>query len=124
RRDQSDTGSRVSDTRDPRIHFFSGQLTTFTRFRALRDLDLQLLRIHEIVTGNSESSGSNLLDGAVARIAVTLRIFATLAGVALTADAIHRYRDRLVRFLANRAVRHRAGFETLDDCFRGLDFVN
>ena len=114
----------MPDTRDPRIHFFSGQLTTFTRFRALRDLDLQLLRIHEIVTGNSESSRSNLLDGAVARIAITLRIFATFARVALAADAIHRNCDRLVRFLANRTVRHRAGFETLDDRFRRLNLLN
>ena len=35
---------------------------------------------------------------------VALRIFAALAGVALAADAVHRDGQRLVRFLADRAV--------------------
>ena len=55
---------------------------------------------------------------------VARRIFAAFAGVRLAAEAIHRDRNRLVRFLADRAVRHRAGREALEDRFGGLDFVD
>jgi hypothetical protein len=52
-----------------------------------------------------------------------IRVFAALAGVALAADAVHRDRERLVRFLADRAVRHGAGLETLQDVLDRLDLV-
>jgi hypothetical protein len=50
-------------------------------------------------------------------------ILAALAGVRLAADAVHRDGERLVRFLADRAVRHRAGGEALDDRLDRLDLV-
>ena len=54
---------------------------------------------------------------------VARRILAAFAGVRLAAEAVHRDRQRLVRFLADRAVRHRAGREALDDALDRLDFV-
>ena len=45
-------------------------------------------------------------------------ILAAFAGVALAADAVHRDREVLVRLLADRSERHRAGFEALDDLAR------
>ena len=50
-------------------------------------------------------------------------VFAAFAGVRLAADAVHGDRQRLVRFLADRAERHRAGGEALDDLLRRLDFL-
>ena len=55
---------------------------------------------------------------------VALRILATLAGVALAADAVHGDGQRLVRFLADRAVGHGAGLEALDDALDRLDFLD
>ena len=52
------------------------------------------------------------------------RIFAAFAGVGLAADAVHRDRERFVRFLRDGAVGHRAGLEALHDRFHGLDFLD
>ena len=51
-----------------------------------------------------------------------LFVFAALAGVRLAANAVHGDGQRLVRFLADRAKRHRAGGEALHDFLRRLDF--
>src|SRR5206468_10307140 len=56
--------------------------------------------------------------------AVALRVFAALAGVALAADAVHRDRERLVRLLTDRAVRHGPGLEPTHDRLDRLDFLD
>ena len=55
---------------------------------------------------------------------VALRILAALAGIRPAAEAVHRDRQRLVRFAADRAVRHRAGREPLQDRLDRLDLVD
>ena len=50
-------------------------------------------------------------------------VFAAFAGVRFAADAIHGDRQRLVRFLADRAEGHRAGREALHDFGGGFDLV-
>ena len=57
--------------------------------------------------------------GAIAR-----RVLAALAGVRLAADPVHRHGERRVRLGGDRAERHRAGGEALDDLGRGLDLVD
>ena len=69
------------------------------------------------------------LIGAAPRIAVrhrdvTRRVLAALAGVRLAAETVHRNRERLVRLAADRAVRHRAGREPLEDRLDRLDLVD
>ena len=55
---------------------------------------------------------------------VAVAVFAALAGVRLAADAVHRDGERGVRLGRDRAQRHGAGGEALDD-FRGrLDFLD
>ena len=54
---------------------------------------------------------------------VARRVLAAFAGVRLAAEPVHRDRERLVRFLADRAVRHRAGREALHDRLDRLDLV-
>ena len=129
RRDESDARSRKTNFRDPRINFAAGQLAAFAGLRALRHLDLQFLRVDEVLARDAEAAGSDLLDGAVPGIAVGIvhvarGIFAAFAGVALAANAVHRDGERFVRFLADGAVGHRAGFEPLDDRFNRFDFLN
>ena len=51
-------------------------------------------------------------------------MLATLAGVRFAADAVHGDRERLVRFLADRSIRHRARREPLQNRVNGLDFVD
>src|SRR5437762_7463373 len=111
---------RVAHLRDPRIHLVSGQLAALAGLGALRHLDLQAVGGHEVLARDAEACRRNLFDRAAARVAVRLGdvarwILAALAGVRLAAQAIHRNRQRLVRFTADRAVRHRAGREARED---------
>ncbi len=55
------------------IHFVPGQLSAFARLGALRNLDLQVVRIHQIIDGHAESRRSHLLDRAAPQIAVGIR---------------------------------------------------
>ena len=57
-------------------------------------------------------------------VAVARRVLAAFAGVALAADAVHRDGQRGVRLGRDRAERHRAGGEALDDLLGRLDFVD
>ena len=50
-------------------------------------------------------------------------VLAALAGIGFSADAVHGDRQRLVRFLADRAEGHRAGGKALHDFRGGLDFL-
>src|SRR5258708_23966277 len=82
----------------------------------------------EVVAGDDEARRRLLLDRTASKIAVGIahearRILAALASVALAANPVHRDREIFVRFLADRAERHRAGFETLDDLGGRLDFL-
>ena len=55
---------------------------------------------------------------------VAHRILAALAGVRLAAEPVHRDRERLVRLARERAERHGAGREALDDLGRRLDLLD
>src|SRR5688500_5038233 len=122
-RDESDAGRRETNFRDPGINFAAGKLTAFAGLRALGHLDLEFARVDEIFARHAEAAARDLLDGAIARVAVgilhiTRGIFSAFAGVALAAEAIHRNGERFVCFLADRAVGHRAALEAFYD---GLD---
>ncbi len=113
---------------DPRIDLAARQLTALTGLGALCHLDLDLARIDQILAGHTEATGSHLLDRRVLRIAIgqwleSLGILTTLAGVALAAKAIHRNGERLVSFLADGAIAHRAGLEALDQALNRLDLI-
>ena len=51
------------------------------------------------------------------------RVLAALARVGAPADAVHRDRQRLVRFLGDRTEAHRSGAKSLDDLGGGLDVL-
>ena len=127
RRNQAHAGHRVAHARDDFVHLVAGQLAAFAGLRALRHLDLQFVGVDQVVGGDAEARRGHLLDGAAAQIAVRIGlearfVFAAFAGVRLAADAVHGDGQRLVRFLADRAERHGAGREALDDLLRRLDF--
>ena len=129
RRDQADAGRRVAHGRDPGIDFSARQLPALARLGALGDLDLQLARVDQVVAGDAEAAAGHLLDPGVLRVSgshlvVAGRVFAALAGVGLAADAVHRDGQRLVRFLGDRPVAHRAGLEAAHDRLDGLHLLD
>ena len=52
--------------RDDRVDLVPRQLPTFARLGALRDLDLQLFGVHQILGRYAEPRRRDLFDGAVA----------------------------------------------------------
>ncbi len=129
RRDQSHAGDGVPHAGDDFIHLVSGKLAAFAGLRALRDFDLQIVGVHQIICGNAETGGSHLLDGAAPPVAVgigleALLVLAALTGVGTPADAVHGDGQGLVRFLADRAIRHGAGGESFDNLRRRLHFFS
>src|SRR4029077_12537674 len=112
-----------------RINFVARKLSAFAGLRPLRDLDLQLLSIDQIVAGDAEPPGCNLFNSAVARVAaivehVTCWILAAFPGIALAADPVHRNRQSFVCFFADRTVRHCASLEAFDDVSYRLDLFD
>ena len=94
---------------DPGINLLTGELSALAGLGALSHLDLKLLSVDQIFTGNTEPARCDLLDSAVFGITVfhyleTLRILAALAGITAAAQTIHRYSQCLVSLLADRAI--------------------
>ena len=102
----------------------SGELSPLARFRTLRDLDLDLFRTAEIGGRHTESSGSHLLDLGVSDRAETAFVFTALPAVGLGADAVHRFRDALVRLGRNRSQTHRGTGEPFEDSLFRLHFLD
>ena len=128
RRDQPDARRGIAHARDVFVHLAAGQLPALAGLRALRHLDLQIVRIHQVFDGDAEAARGDLLDRGPHRIAVRQRLvaiglLAAFAGVRLAADAVHRDRQRGVRLARDRAEAHRAGGEPLHDRRRRLHFV-
>ena len=124
RRNQAHPRNRVAHARDLRIHLVAGKLAAFAGFGALRHLDLQFVGVHQVIDGDAEAAGGHLLDGGAAPVPEALLVLAALAGVRFAANAVHRQRQRFVRFLGNGAERHGAGGETLDDGSHRLDLFD
>src|SRR5206468_5947621 len=114
---------RVPDARDDRVHLVTGELPSFTGLGTLRDLDLQLGGVDEILRRYAETRRCNLLDRAVARGAVAGGIFAAFPAVAATTEPVHGDCERLVCFGAQRAERHRPRAESPGDASGGFDLV-
>ena len=73
RRNQTDARRRAAHLGDPRINFLAGQFAAFAGLRALRHLDLQFLRVDEVMARHAETSARDLLDRGIFRVAVRLR---------------------------------------------------
>ena len=120
RRDQADSRCRVPDFGDPRVDLVAGELATLTGFGALRHLDLDVSGVDEVLCGDPESAGCDLLDRGTHRVAVlerhvAARFFAALTGVRLGAEAVHGDGEIRVRLPRDRAERHGPGGESFHD---------
>ena len=106
----------------------AGQLAALAGLGALGHLDLQLVGVDEVVDGHAEAPGGHLLDGRAPQVAVVVareapRVLPALARVRAPAEAVHGDGQRLVGLGGDRAQRHRAGGEALDDLLGRLDLV-
>ena len=129
RRDQADARRRVADRADVVVDLVAGQLAALAGLGALGHLDLQLVGVDEVVDRSRRSGPEATCLIAERRESPfgsgvkRTRVLPALAGVRLAAEAVHRDRERLVRLARDRAERHRAGREALDDLARRLDLV-
>src|SRR5439155_13239519 len=91
--------------------------------RALRDLDLELVREDRVLGSDTEPAGGDLLDPAVALVTEAGRILAALARVRARAEAVERDRNRLVRLRRQRPLGHGPARDTAHDRPGRLDLV-
>src|SRR5699024_6080893 len=96
---------------NPGIYLSSRKVSTFSRFRSLRHLDLDLLGADQISGSNAKTSGSDLLDRGASVGAKTLDLFTALTAVGLSMKSVHGNGKRLMSFLGDRPVGHGACLE-------------
>src|SRR5579863_3271541 len=129
-RDEADASRGATNLGNPRINLLAGQLATFAGFGALGHLDLEFLRVDEVVAGDAETTAGDLLDRGVLGVAffvgpgITFGGLAAFAGVRTATEAVHGNGEGLVSFLGDRAITHGAGLEALDDFIHRFDLVN
>src|ERR1035437_1318500 len=128
RADKAHAGCGVADLGDPGVDLGPGQLAALTGLGALGHLDLYLTGADQILAGDSESTGSHLLDRALEGVAVgerleASRVLAAFARVRLAAETVHGDGERLMGLLRDGAVAHRSGLEAPDDRLDRLDLV-
>ena len=92
----------MADAGDVLVHLMAWKLTTLTGFGTLRHLDLEVVGVDQIFRRHAKAARRNLLDGRALGIAVwqglvAIGFFAALAGVGLSADAVHGNGERGVR---------------------------
>jgi len=125
RGDEADTRGRVPGPGHPRVDLRTGELATLARLRALGHLDLDVVRVREVVGGDAEPAGGDLLDRAAPlRVVQPVGVLPALAGVRLGAEPVHRDGEGLVGLGGDGAVAHRAGGEPLHDLADRLDLLD
>jgi hypothetical protein len=87
----------VAQAGDVAVHLVARQLASLAGLRALGDLDLELVGVHEVMHGHAEAPGGDLLDRRAALVVEARRVLPALAGVRLAAEAVHPGGQRLVR---------------------------
>src|SRR6185437_8716939 len=125
RADQRHSYLSMAQTRNQLGHLGCRELSTFSRLRALRDLDFDFFSVDQVLGRDAKTSGGDLLDFVVcfAVALIDVGIFAAFAGLRLASQKIHRLREGAMRLRTDRAERHRAAHETAGDVGSRLHFV-
>ena len=124
RGDEPDAGGGPADLGDPRVDLVGRELAALAGLGALGHLDLDVLGEGEVLGGDAEAAGGDLLDlGAALGVVEALARLAALTGVGLAAQAVHRDGEGLVGLAGDGAVAHRARGESLDDLLDALDLL-
>ncbi len=103
--------------------FVTGQLTPFTGFGSLGNLDLQFFGIDRILWRHAKTPRSNLLDFADLVVVVAGRIFAAFTRVGAPTNAVHGDRQGFVGFRRQCPQRHGCCIKTRSNGFNGLHFA-
>ena len=129
RRDQANAWRRSANLSNPRIHLTSRKLAAFTGLRALRHLDLNLVRIDQIVACYAETAGSDLLDRTAAGSPFASGM--KRAGSSPPSPVLLLPPMRFIAIasvscasLADGAVGHRTGLEAFNDRFDRFYFFD
>src|SRR5690606_30718384 len=108
----------------------AGELAAFAGLGALGHLDLDLVGVDQVLGGDAEAAGRNLLDRGAQRVLraigqglVAIGLLATFTGVGLAADPVHGDGEGGVGLARDRAEAHGAGDEATDDVGGRLDFL-
>mmetsp|Transcript_62362 Transcript_62362/g.174233 ORF Transcript_62362/g.174233 Transcript_62362/m.174233 type:complete len:1082 (+) Transcript_62362:2016-5261(+) len=125
RRDEADALGGAARRGDVAGDLGARQLAALAGLGALRHLDLQLLRVGEVLHRHAEAARGDLLNGGLHGVAfgrglVADGVLTALARVGEAADAVHRLRERRVGLHGDGAVGHGPGAEALHDLARGL----
>ena len=120
RGDQLDPRRRVPGAGDPRVDLVARQLPALPRLGPLRDLDLDVVRIDQVLAGHPEPARGHLLDRTAAQVAVgvggeAVGVLAALPGVRAPADPVHGDGQVLVGLGRDGPVGHGAGGEAGHD---------
>jgi hypothetical protein len=125
----------------------SGKFSSFSWLGSLSHLDLQLVGISEVVGGDTESTGSDLLDGRSSRIPLrlelhgvgewsigigsrtgdgnrSLSVFSSLTSVGFTTETVHGDSEGSVGLHGNRTIRHGTSDTSSDDLVPRLDLLD
>src|SRR2546425_11783728 len=105
RRDQGYADDRVPQSRDEIGDLVPRQLTAFTGLRALRDLDLELVRPDEVGRRNAKAARGDLFDPVVGAVANAVRgrcpggrVLSTLPRIRPYMHSVHRNGQGRMRF--------------------------
>src|SRR5207244_815582 len=114
------TGYRMSQTRDHFVYFMSGKLPPLTGFGALRHLDLQFVRVDQIIRCHAKSCRGDLLASAASQVTACIwfeapLVLAAFSGIRLPSNPVHGNRESLMCFFANRPERHCTRGKALHD---------
>jgi hypothetical protein len=129
RTDETDTRRGVTGLSNGARDLVARKLTTLTRLSTLSHLDLELVGIGKVVGGNTETSGSDLLDRRAHGVTVlhtqaALRVLTTLTSVGLTAKAVHSNSKGRVGLHGNGSVGHGTSDEAAHNVGPRLDLVD
>ena len=137
----------VSHSGDVLADFGSWQLTTLAGLGSLGDLDFDLPGIVEVLSGDSEPSGCDLLDGRACGVSIfqsvemweskrlavglhvidgkePLEVLTTLSRVGNTTDPVHGDCERLVGLSAQGSERHTTSGKSLADACDVFYFID
>ncbi len=126
RRNERRAGSRMANSCDIFGDFAGGELTAFTWLGALGHLDFEFFRVDEVVRGDAEAAGGDLLDlvGGSRIEAIGVGILAAFASVAAAADQVHAQGESAMSFGAERTERHRLRAKAANNRVYGFHFFD
>mmetsp|Transcript_9325 Transcript_9325/g.18389 ORF Transcript_9325/g.18389 Transcript_9325/m.18389 type:complete len:622 (-) Transcript_9325:3164-5029(-) len=98
----------------------AGKLSTLTGLGSLSHLNLDLVRVGEVLCGHTEATRSDLLDGTALGVSVgerleTSRVLTTFSSVGASSDAVHGHSKSLVSLCGDGSKTHGTSGEALED---------